>query len=175
MATMLLGCLLGADVSAVLPAGTGGQTEATAESSPPHLVAVPRFVDASGADAGDLGSRLANAVAADLEQRDTFSIVGPESFGRQARSDAPEGSADSDAVARRVARENGVGWLVAGRFEHVGTQLCITVRIVSINPRTATLTISLDGGVADLTELEDRLVSEVGRGLLCGVSLMWTT
>ena len=127
--------------------------------------AVPPFINASGADAGDLGARLADAVAADLEQLGTFSVVGHETFGQETPGTEPERAADNDAVARRVARASGAGWLVAGRFARAGTQLRITVRIVSVNPRTATLTISVDGTVADLTALQDRLVGEVGDGL----------
>ena len=138
----------------------------------PGTVTVIPFANISGQPDDDwIGTGIAETVTADLERFRELSVVGREAFLDFLNNDPPgRGAALSDeALARDLARELGVSWIVAGGFQRLGDQLRITARIVNVETGTARETVKVDGRLDEIFALQDRIVAELG-GSLAGLA-----
>ena len=137
--------------------------------SRPGTVAVAPFVNISGQPADDwIGVGIAETVTADLDQIDSFSVIGREAFVETARQQgtdlSPTAAGDVERVARRLGRDLGIAWLVSGGYQRLGNQLRLTARIVDIETGAVSTTVKVDGSVDEIFALQDRIVVELGRG-----------
>ncbi len=69
-----------------------------------------------------------------------------------------------EAFAASLGRELGARWIVSGDYQRQGDAVRVTARVV--DPRTGTVvhTVKVDGTMAGLFELQDRIVGEVTAG-----------
>ena len=165
----LAGCLLAAGGAGPLHAQSGvGEAvdEAPAVVSfRPRTVAVVPFANISGEpDDNWLAAGIAETVTTDLEQFGTLSVIGREALLDRGPGYEAELEAGNEAVAREVARELGVSWLVAGAYQRLGNQLRITARIVDVETGGTSQTVRVDGDMGDVFALEDRIVEELRDG-----------
>ena len=134
-----------------------------------RTVAVVPFANISGQPDDDwIGTGIAETVtSADLEQFPELSVVAPEALlavlSRDGR-DVPLALSD-EALARDLAHDLGVSWIVAGGFQRVGNQVRITARIVNVETGTTRETVKVDGRLDEIFSLQDRIVAELSGGL----------
>ena len=125
-------------------------------------VAVVPFDNISGSPTDDwLGTGIAETVGADLQQFPTLSVVGREALLaslNDGRVKTPQALGDL-SVARDVARELGVAWIVTGGFQRLGDQLRITARIVNVETGDAREAAKVDGSFDEVFALQDRVVA----------------
>ena len=139
---------------------------AYSQGAAPGTVAVFPFANISGQPEDDwLGAGIAETVAADLEGLSGLSVVGREAFLGSLGADGPDAAlALSDEVARDLARELDVAWIVAGGFQHLGDQLRITARILNVETGRAHASATVDGSLDEFFALQDRVVAELSAG-----------
>ena len=165
----LAGCLLAGGVAGPFYAQSG--VEEAVDDVPavvsfrPRTVAVVPFTNISGEPADDwLGFGFAETITADLEPFGTLSILGREALlDREPRYEAAL-KAGNEAVAREIARELGVSWLVAGAYQRLGNQLRITARIVNVETGNTREAVRVDGDMGDVFALQDRIVEKLRDG-----------
>ena len=167
----LAGYLLAGGVAEPLYAQSGIDEAEAVDEAPavasfrPRTIAVVPFVNISGAPTDDwLAAGIAETVTADLEQFGTLEIIDREALLDQETTYEAELAAGDEVVAREVARDLGVSWLVAGGFQHLGDQLRITARIVNVETGDVNETATVDGDIRDVFALEDRIVEELRDG-----------
>ena len=141
-------------------------------SAPSRTVAVMPFANISGAEAdGWIGTGIAETLASDLPK-----IAGIEIFHGRVTAPVPiSGAAPGAAFVDQTAalglyRELGATWLVTGGYQRVEDQLRITARLLDVGTGAIVLTLRMDGGVGELFDLQDRVVSALGDHLEATVS-----
>ncbi len=144
------------------PAAQAVSGGASAASMAGGALAVIPFANISRNERDDwLGHGIAETVAADLEARDAFTVVALE---RVAAAMNGRGAADRDhTMAAAVGRELGSRWVVAGGYQRVGDRLRITARLVDTLTGNLAATARVDGTLADIFDLQDRIAGELTR------------
>ena len=135
----------------------------------PRTVAVVPFTNISGQPDDDwIGTGIAETVTADLEQFSELWVVGREAFLDVVSHDLPDAAlaVSDEALTRDRARGLGVSWIVTGGFQRLGDQLRITARIVNVETGTAYETAKVDGQIAEMFTLHDRIVAELTGGFV---------
>lgn len=145
-------------------------TEPQAQSTrrgaePPGIadaVAVLPFVNISGTAADDwIGRGIAETVTADLDRLGTLAVVGSEAVLE--RESVIGGGATGDEATSRIGRALDVRWVVAGGFQRAGDRVRVTVRVVDVGSGHVAHSATIDGTIADLFSLQDRIVAELGQ------------
>ena len=126
------------------------------------LVVIP-FANVSGLAEDDwLGVGIAETLTADLGAVGDVSVLPRDTFDAVIGESAP---ADAEAVARDLARDRGVSWLVSGAFQRQGDRLRITARIVEVETGTAREQVTVDGDADEIFALQDEVVAALVGGL----------
>ncbi len=172
-----LGALAFGGLLALAASGTAGEVETlrlpappaqsaappAAAATPAESVVVVPFTNISGAAADDwIGAGIAETLRADL-QAIGLSVL---QTGSESGTTAPavvQVDAGDAAVAR--AQRLGARWVVAGGYQRVSGQLRITARLVDVASGVALRTVKADGGLEDIFDLQDRIVTELMSGL----------
>ena len=143
-----------------------GATDDT--SLDPAGVAVLPFSNISG-DPSDawLGAGIAETVSADLSRMGLASVVATDLASATGVTEDRLGVAD-DGRARASARLLGTASAVTGGYQRVGNRLRIIARVVDVATGEVRRTVTLDGGVDELFELQDRIVPELQEGFGLG-------
>ena len=161
-------CAISGEIAHAQDAGSGEAVEAASVRLASRTVAVVPFANISGQPADDwIGIGIAETVTADLDQLTELSVVGPEALLSTLRSDPRETALtlSDETMARVIARERGVSWIVAGSFQRLGDQPRSTARIVNIETGTARDVGKVDGRFDEVFALQDRIVAELSGGL----------
>ena len=144
-----------------------GATQKDTVDFRPRAVAVVPFANVSGQPDDEwIGAGIAETVIADLEQFGGLSVVSREALVGLANSDRTGATPvqNDESVARDLARQLGVSWIVSGGFQRLGDQLRITARIVSVESGAAHETVKVDGGLNEIFTLQDRIVTGLADG-----------
>ena len=152
---LVLGACLGLAPVVTAQDGNGRGPAAEAGAIRPGTVVIAPFVNISGDPSdGWIGAGIVETVTADLEAIESLSVIGGTAFGdRIATGDDPDGD------ARRLGRELGAVWLVAGGFQRIGEQLRITARVIDVASGAVGPSVKIDGEVGTLFALQDRIVA----------------
>ena len=144
--------------SASLAGNGGGGTDETNVSS--GSVAVVPFTNISRNEADDwIGDGIAETVIADLESRGNLTVFSQE---RVRAAAARRGDRALDEVAATaLGRELGARWVVTGGYQRLGNQLRITARLVDTTTGLAARTVTADGTLDALFDLQDRIAGEL--------------
>ncbi len=126
-------------------------------------VAVLPFVNISGTAADDwIGRGIAETVTADLDRLGVLDVVGPEAVLERASAIGDGGPRDE--MTSRIGRALGVRWVVAGGVQRAGDRVRVTARVIDVGSGDVAQSITIDGTIADVFALQDRIVAELGQG-----------
>ena len=145
-------------------AAQAGQVPAPAGDT----VAVVAFTNITGAEDDDwIGFGIAETITADLAGLGTVAVVGNDAAQAALRAArvAPGAADPGDTPAVQAGRALGVRWVVSGGFQRLGQQVRLTARIVDVATAAVQHATTVDGVLADLFDLQDRLSDDLRRGL----------
>ena len=113
-----------------------------------------------------IGSGIAETVTADLKNIRGISVIGSERVYEILKSLGRERSVDGDEkFAIETGKRLGASWIVTGGYQRLGDSIRITARIVVVSSGALVRTVKIDGKMADIFELQDRIVYELTQGL----------
>jgi DNA-binding winged helix-turn-helix (wHTH) protein/Tfp pilus assembly protein PilF len=136
---------------AATPAGDGAAV-------PGQAIAVLEFTNVTGdQDAAWLAAGLAETVTGDLRALGRFRVVD--------RSRVAESTRRTDGSVAAVAAELDAPFVVAGSFQRQGDRIRITARIMNTRSGEALAEAKIDGLVAEIFALQDRVVEQFARQL----------
>ena len=159
---------LRADLELEHPSASG-RAPSPAPTSPvvsSNIVAVLPFANITREPEDDwIGSGIAETVTADLK-----TVRGLTVLGRERVFDALRNLGSSDAgnlderISIDVGRQLRARWLISGGYQRLGPMIRITARAVDVESGTVVRTVKIDGEIADIFTLQDKIVYELSRG-----------
>jgi serine/threonine protein kinase/Tfp pilus assembly protein PilF len=139
-------------------------TRQSADGRPAQkAIAVMTFANISGDAADDwIGFGVAETVSGDLKSIQGLAVIGRERMYDLLRhAHAGDQAALDDRRAIEIGRRLGAAWIVSGGYQRVGEQVRITARLVDVGTGALVKTVKIDGGLAELFSLQDRIVYEL--------------
>ncbi len=113
-----------------------------------------------------IGSGIAETVSSDLKSIHGLTVIGRERIFDALRSlQTADAQALDDRFAIDIGRGLGARWIVAGGFQRFGTEIRITARFVEVASGMVLRNVKIDGALADIFRLQDRIVFELTQGL----------
>ena len=144
---------------------TGGLASVAvrAQVEPPVAVAVLPFANISGVPEDDwIGAGMAETVTAELHGRAWLTPIGRGAVLEAALALAVSGgAADSNARFVEVGRAVGARLVAGGGYQRVGDRMRVTARLVDARNGAAVGATVVDGAVAELFALQDRVAAEL--------------
>ncbi len=151
-----------------VPAGASGQGLVPTDR-PDGTFAVLPFTNISRDTADDwLGDGFAETVAADLAASPGVTVVGRDQVGSALTGGTGE-TLDA-AAATRLGRSVGANWVVTGGFQRVGERLRITARLLDAGTGSVTDSVTADGTMDEVFDLQDQIVAGLLRGRTSAVT-----
>jgi serine/threonine protein kinase/Tfp pilus assembly protein PilF len=128
-------------------------------------VAVMTFANITR-DATDdwIGTGIAETVSSDLKNIHGMTVIGRARVYDALRNLASNASLD-ESLAIDIGRRLGATWVVVGGFQKIGEMVRITANFVEVSTGTVRKTVKVDGRVADIFALQDKIVYELSQGL----------
>jgi serine/threonine protein kinase/Tfp pilus assembly protein PilF len=115
---------------------------------------------------GWIGSGIAETVSSDLKSIHGLTVIGRERIFDALRNlQSGEAQALDDRFAIEIGRGLGARWIVAGGYQRFGTEIRITARFVEVATGVVLRNVKIDGALADIFSLQDRIVFELTQGL----------
>jgi TolB-like protein len=150
-----------------VPVGAPGRP--APEAGPPRdgTFAVLLFTNISRNAADDwLGDGIAETVAADLAASPGVAVVGRD---RLDEGLVEGGVSTNDAMAAtELGRRVGAQWVVTGGYQRVGDRLRITARLVDAGAGVVADSVTADGTIDQVFELQDRIAESLLGGVTSG-------
>ncbi len=113
-----------------------------------------------------IGSGIAETVSSDLKSIHGLTVIGRERIFDALRSlQTADAQALDDRFAIDIGRGLGARWIVAGGFQRFGTEIRITARFVEVASGMVLRNVKIDGALADIFRLQDRIVFDLTQGL----------
>jgi serine/threonine protein kinase/Tfp pilus assembly protein PilF len=113
-----------------------------------------------------IGSGIAETVSADLKTIHGLTVIGRERIFDALRNLQPaDDRALDDRFAIEIGRGLGARWIAAGGYQRFGTEIRITARFVEVATGEILRNVKIDGAIADIFRLQDRIVFELTQGL----------
>ena len=137
-----------------------------AARGPGRSIAVVAFENITKNPEDDwLGTGIAETASADLKAIDGVTVIARERVNEVLRkltggTDAPEAD-----LAARIGLELDARWVVSGGLQRVGETVRVTARLTEPATGAVLRTVKLDGTMAGLFSLQDRVVGELTAGL----------
>jgi tetratricopeptide (TPR) repeat protein len=104
-------------------------------------------------------------VTADLKDVPGLAVIGCERICEVEKRLTGHASRGESELAVRLGREVGARWVVTGGFQRLGDRLRITARATEVESGEILTTVKVDGAMADLFDLQDRVVKQLADGL----------
>jgi serine/threonine protein kinase/Tfp pilus assembly protein PilF len=132
-----------------------------------HSIAVMTFTNITREPADEwIGSGIAETVSADLKNIHNLAVIGRERIYDALRNlQSSAAAALDDRFAIEIGRGLGARWIVAGGYQRFGDRLRITARFVEVDTGVVLRNVKIDGDLAEMFTLQDRIVFELTRGL----------
>jgi serine/threonine protein kinase/tetratricopeptide (TPR) repeat protein len=128
-------------------------------------VAVMTFANITRDPADDwIGTGIAETVSSDLKNVDGLTIIGRARVYDALRNLGSNASVD-DTLAIDIGRRLRATWVVVGGFQKMGEVVRITANFLDVATGTVRRTVKVDGRVAEIFALQDRIVYELTDGL----------
>ena len=141
-----------------------GETPRAASDTP--SVAVLTFANITGSTEDEwLGTGIAETLTSDLRGVGGLSLVPRGRIHETLRRLGADTPAADDDLALRVGGEVGARWVIAGGFQRAGDVVRVTARLLDVETGVAAHSVKADGRLAQIFELQDRLVRELSSGL----------
>ncbi len=133
------------------------------ESARPRALerlAILPFNNMSGQPSDDwIGAGIAETVTADFEALGALTVIAQERVRAVA---ARRGEAElDDAAVTALGRELDARWVVVGGYQRLGGQLRITARLVDTTSGLIAKSVTADGALDDIFDLQDRIAVEM--------------
>jgi serine/threonine-protein kinase len=142
------------------------------EDIEPNRLAIAPFANISGSSEDDwLGAGLAETLIADAGQLEGVAVVPRGRFADASRTAHDRTGETGDALALRAARDLGARWLVTGGFQRAGDALRVTASLTDLAGGQIAGTSRVDGRLAGIFDLQDRLVRDLAGQLRTAVTL----
>jgi tetratricopeptide (TPR) repeat protein len=143
---------------------------ATVQGSAPKLanaVAVMTFANITKEAADDwIGSGIAETVTADLKNVRGLALIGRERIFEVLKNIGSGQLAEFDEkFAIDIGRRLGAAWIAGGGYQRIGDMIRITARLVEVETGAVIRTVKIDGRIAEIFDLQDRIVYELSQGL----------
>jgi tetratricopeptide (TPR) repeat protein len=134
-------------------------------SSIERSVAVMTFVNITREAADDwIGTGIAETVSSDLKNIHGLTVIGRARVYDALRNLASGANLD-ESLAIDIGRRLGATWVVVGGFQKIGEMVRITAHFVEVSTGTVRQTVKVDGRVAEIFALQDKIVYELSQGL----------
>jgi serine/threonine protein kinase/Flp pilus assembly protein TadD len=113
-----------------------------------------------------IGAGIAETVTADLKNVHGLAVMGRERVFDTLKNLGVADANDADEkFAIEVGRRLGATWIVSGGYQRVGESIRITARLVEIATGALVRSVKIDGVVAAIFDLQDKIVYELMQGL----------
>ena len=128
-------------------------------------VAVMTFANITREPADDwIGTGIAETVSSDLKNIQGLTVIGRARVYDALRNLSSNASLD-ESLAIDIGRRLGATWVVVGGFQKMGDLVRITAHFLDVATGTVKRTVKVDGRVADIFALQDKIVYELSQGL----------
>ena len=128
-------------------------------------VAVMTFANITREAADDwIGTGIAETVSSDLKNIHGLTVIGRARVYDALRNLSSSASLD-DSLAIDVGRRLGATWVVVGGFQKITEVVRITANFVDVSTGAVRQTVKVDGRVAEIFALQDKIVYELSQGL----------
>ena len=145
---------------------TSGAPAPGAAATSANAVAVIVFANVTKSPEDDwLGTGIMETVTADLKDVPGLAVIGCERICEVEKRLTGHASRGESELAVRLGREVGARWVVTGGFQRLGDRLRITARATEVESGEILTTVKVDGAMADLFDLQDRIVKQLADGL----------
>ena len=132
---------------------------------PANAVAVLVFTNITRSPEDDwLGTGIMETVTADLKAVPGLAVIGCERICEVEKRLTGHATRGETELAARLGREVGARWVVTGGFQRLGERVRITARASEVESGEVLTTVKVDGAMADLFELQDRVVAQLVEG-----------
>ena len=154
-------------VSTALLAVRRGETptDAAAGSRPPSLAVTDFRNITANAEDDWLGTGIAETITADLSGLADIAVVPRARVQELVRALAPPPGDAADTTWIRAGRALGATWVLTGSFQRAGDAVRVTASLLEVGTGEAARTVKVDGRLAEIFPLQDRLVRELADGL----------
>jgi serine/threonine protein kinase/tetratricopeptide (TPR) repeat protein len=128
-------------------------------------IAVMSFINITRSHEDDwLGTGIAESVTSGLASLPELTVVSRARVVEVLRKlGGTEG--DEEALAPRLGRELGVRLVVSGGYQRLTDQIRVTARVTDLTTGSVVQTLKLDGSMAGIFDLQDRILGELSAGL----------
>ncbi|HXG66565.1 MAG TPA: protein kinase [Blastocatellia bacterium] len=132
-----------------------------------NAVAVITFANITREPADDwIGAGIAETVTADLKNIRGISVIGRERVFETLKNFGSGNLGEVDETfAISIGRRLGARWIITGGYQRLADMLRITARIIEVETGEVLRTVKIDGRIAEIFALQDRIVYELSRGL----------
>ena len=129
----------------------------------PRTIAVIPFTNITADSSRDwIGVGIAETIGTDLRGADGIDVVGRVAVdGAVANLGGADSGSSGEHVLFEAARELGADFLLAGGYQQLGARLRLTARLIDVQSETAVEAFKVDGLLAELFEMQDRLAEHV--------------
>jgi serine/threonine protein kinase len=128
-------------------------------------VAVMTFANITREPADDwIGTGIAETVSSDLKNIHGLTVIGRARVYDALRNLASSANLD-ESLAIDIGRRLGATWVVVGGFQKISELVRITANFVEVATGAVRQTVKVDGRVADIFTLQDKIVYELSQGL----------
>jgi serine/threonine protein kinase/tetratricopeptide (TPR) repeat protein len=111
-----------------------------------------------------LGTGIAETVTSGLASVPELTVVSRARVAEVLRKLGGTGG-DEEALAARVGRELSVRLVVSGGYQRLGDAVRVTARVTELTSGSVVQTVKLDGSMAGIFDLQDRILGELSAGL----------
>ncbi|MFL6277858.1 MAG: protein kinase domain-containing protein [Blastocatellia bacterium] len=132
-----------------------------------NALAVMTFANITKEPADDwIGSGIAETVTADSKKIRGLAVIGRERIFEALKNLSSGQLAQSDEViANDLGRHLGARWILSGGYQKIGEMIRITARVIDVRTGEIVKTVKIDGRIADIFDLQDKIVYELSQGL----------
>ncbi|HKP14366.1 MAG TPA: protein kinase [Blastocatellia bacterium] len=132
-----------------------------------NALAVMTFANITKEPVDDwIGSGIAETVTADAKKIRGLVVIGRERIFEALKNLSSGQLAQSDeALAIHLGRHLGARWILAGGYQKIGEMIRITARVNDVRTGEIVKTVKIDGRIAEIFDLQDKIVYELSQGL----------
>jgi len=112
-----------------------------------------------------LGTGIAETVTSGLSGVPDLTVVSRARVVEVLRKLGGIHSTEGEELAPRLGRELGVRFVVSGGYQRLADQVRVTARVTDLTTGTVVQTLKLDGSMAGIFDLQDRILGELSAGL----------
>ncbi len=128
-------------------------------------IAVMSFTNITRGDEDDwLGTGIAETVSSGLATIPDLTVVSRARVAEVLRKLGGD-AGDEESLAPRLGRELGARLVVSGGYQRLSDQVRVTARVTDLVTGTVVQTLKLDGNLAGIFDLQDRILGELSAGL----------